>query len=52
MAAPDGPASLDPIHTALAGIDPDRLTPREALDTLYRLKALIAVSADGTTVYD
>ena len=30
----------DELHRALAGIDPDRLTPREALDALYRLKAL------------
>ena len=30
----------DPIATALEDIDPDRLTPREALDALYRLKRL------------
>jgi DNA mismatch repair protein MutS len=34
-AVPDGA-----LATALAGIDPDMLTPREALDALYRLKAL------------
>ncbi|MEN3972402.1 DNA mismatch repair protein MutS [Sphingomicrobium sp. XHP0235] len=30
----------DPLAEALAAIDPDALTPREALDALYRLKAL------------
>jgi DNA mismatch repair protein MutS len=29
----------DPLRTALAAIDPDELTPREALEALYRLKA-------------
>jgi DNA mismatch repair protein MutS len=29
----------DPLHEALDAIDPDALTPREALDALYRLKA-------------
>ena len=28
----------DPLLAALAAIDPDRLTPREAIETLYRLK--------------
>ena len=32
-----GPSALE---TALAGVSPDALTPREALETLYRLKAL------------
>ncbi|HWT11259.1 MAG TPA: DNA mismatch repair protein MutS [Allosphingosinicella sp.] len=32
----------DPLHSALAEIEPDRLTPREALDLLYRLKRLQA----------
>ncbi|MCL2430766.1 MAG: hypothetical protein FWD12_16205, partial [Alphaproteobacteria bacterium] len=35
----------DPVHEALAGIDPDRLSPREALDTLYRIKTLLPVPA-------
>ena len=30
------------IESALAAIDPDALTPREALDALYRLKSLQA----------
>jgi DNA mismatch repair protein MutS len=35
----------DELRRALAGLDPDRLTPREALDALYRLKALLPVPA-------
>jgi DNA mismatch repair protein MutS len=31
---------VDPLAAALGEIDPDRLTPREALDHLYRLKRL------------
>ncbi len=37
----------DPIDAALSALDPDRLTPREALDTLYRLKAIFVASQDG-----
>ncbi len=33
----------DPLHEALAAIDPDRLTPREALETIYRIKSLLPV---------
>jgi DNA mismatch repair protein MutS len=32
----------DELRDALASLDPDRLTPREALDALYALKALAA----------
>jgi DNA mismatch repair protein MutS len=35
----------DELRRALDGIDPDRLTPREALDALYRLKALLPAPA-------
>jgi len=35
---PAAPAS--PVDDALAAIDPDTLSPREALDALYRLKKL------------
>ena len=38
----------DPLTTALGSIDPDRLTPREALDKLYELKRL-AQSSDGAS---
>ncbi|MBS0446253.1 MAG: DNA mismatch repair protein MutS [Proteobacteria bacterium] len=41
-APPPAPAAADPspVAQALAAIDPDLLTPREALDALYRLKRL------------
>ncbi len=38
-AEPEPPAPLG-VDVALAALDPDALTPREALDALYRLKAL------------
>ena len=38
--------AVDPLHAAMAAVEPDRLTPREALDLVYRLRALTAV-ADG-----
>ena len=41
--APQEPAP-DPLAAAVAGIDPDALTPREALDALYALKRLAAES--------
>jgi DNA mismatch repair protein MutS len=44
----EGPGKRDPdrdLHGALLEIDPDRLTPREALEALYRLKALLPVTA-------
>jgi DNA mismatch repair protein MutS len=34
-------AEAHPVVTQLAGIDPDSLTPREALDALYALKGLL-----------
>ncbi|MEO7786719.1 MAG: DNA mismatch repair protein MutS [Sphingomicrobium sp.] len=40
-AAANEPAP-DPLATALAAVDPDALTPREALDALYALKRLAA----------
>jgi DNA mismatch repair protein MutS len=42
FAAPPEEASLgpSPVEAALAGIDPDVLSPREALEALYRLKGL------------
>ena len=33
----------DPLTDAIAALEPDRMTPRDALDALYRLKALLAV---------
>ncbi|RFC63713.1 DNA mismatch repair protein MutS [Fulvimarina endophytica] len=35
-------AEPDPVAELLRGIDPDRLTPREALDALYALKSALA----------
>ncbi|MDR0479991.1 MAG: DNA mismatch repair protein MutS, partial [Burkholderiaceae bacterium] len=40
-AALNATAEPGPVETALAQIDPDALTPREALEALYRLKALL-----------
>ena len=44
MAAPEpepmAEAAPDPLHEALAAIDPDSLSPREALEAIYRLKGL------------
>ena len=37
-AAPAGPSEVE---IALAGVDPDAMTPREALERLYALKALL-----------
>ena len=42
FAAAEPQSAADPLATALYEIDPDRLTPREALDQLYRLKQLAA----------
>jgi DNA mismatch repair protein MutS len=39
-AAPEPDAAAMALLQALATIDPDRMTPREALDALYRLKQL------------
>jgi DNA mismatch repair protein MutS len=35
------PASTSPALEMIAGIDPDRLSPREALDVVYRLKSML-----------
>ena len=37
----------DPLLETLAAIDPDTLSPREALDALYRLKRLAAEQGEG-----
>ena len=39
-AAPEGDPARSALEQALSSIDPDRLSPREALEALYRLKAL------------
>jgi DNA mismatch repair protein MutS len=40
---PETLAEPDPLAEAIAAMEPDRMTPREALDALYRLKSLLAV---------
>jgi len=40
------PPEPQPVLAELAAIDPDRMTPREALDALYRLKLLLEVPVD------
>jgi DNA mismatch repair protein MutS len=39
---------VDALRAALAELDPDRLSPREALEALYRLKSLMPVSVEET----
>ncbi|MBD3837209.1 DNA mismatch repair protein MutS [Brevundimonas sp.] len=41
VAEPEPPRGPSAAETALQSLDPDALTPREALEALYRLKALI-----------
>jgi DNA mismatch repair protein MutS len=46
---PEGPApGAAPLLQALAAIDPDTLSPREALQALYRLKQLAAPTETST----
>jgi DNA mismatch repair protein MutS len=35
----------DPLQAALEALDPDRLTPREALEALYRLRTMLPSAA-------
>ncbi|MBV8400482.1 MAG: DNA mismatch repair protein MutS, partial [Acetobacteraceae bacterium] len=44
---PDQAPQPDPLLAELSGIEPDKMSPREALETLYRLKALLPVSQLG-----
>ena len=37
---PEPEPALDPLREAMQGVNPDELTPREALELLYRLKRL------------
>jgi DNA mismatch repair protein MutS len=41
--APERPDAGEEALAALTAADPDLLTPREALDTLYRIRALLPV---------
>ena len=47
VAAPPQPARTSEFETVLADILPDEMTPKEALDTLYALKALITKQASS-----
>jgi DNA mismatch repair protein MutS len=40
---------IAPLHDALSRINPDNMSPKQALEALYQLKALVAGCADGTT---
>jgi DNA mismatch repair protein MutS len=42
-------SEVDDVRLQLSNLDPDRMTPREALDALYRLKALLSVPVDDPT---
>ncbi|MEC8132449.1 MAG: DNA mismatch repair protein MutS, partial [Pseudomonadota bacterium] len=43
---PIAPLETDKLREALTALDPDHLTPREALDWLYRLRALMSPDKD------
>ncbi|HNH46835.1 MAG TPA: hypothetical protein PKY30_07345, partial [Myxococcota bacterium] len=47
VAAPEVPPPQldDPLRTALEAIDPDQLSPREALEAIYRLHRMIRPEA-------
>jgi DNA mismatch repair protein MutS len=42
-------AGIDPIAEAITALEPDRMTPREALDALYRLKSMLTVPHAAAT---
>jgi DNA mismatch repair protein MutS len=42
FAAAEAEPTAEPLAEALAAIEPDRMSPREALDALYELKRLAA----------
>jgi DNA mismatch repair protein MutS len=44
------PKEEDALRQALLAIDPDRMTPREAMEALYRLRAMMAVAPGGVTL--
>ncbi|MEO5611357.1 MAG: DNA mismatch repair protein MutS, partial [Sphingomicrobium sp.] len=46
-AASEPEPALDPVAEVLAQIEPDSLSPREALEQLYRLKRMIAEHGSG-----
>jgi DNA mismatch repair protein MutS len=48
---PPGPQP-DPLTVALAALDPDRMTPREALEELYRLQMLLRATGQQVSGKD
>jgi len=50
FAAAREPSPPNPLHAALAALEPDRMSPRDALDAIYALQRLMTVSADETTL--
>ena len=46
---PPPPDEFAPVRDALNEINPDNMSPKQALDVLYRLKTLVAGCADGAT---
>ncbi len=46
---PQSTPEPDPLTEAVAALEPDQMSPRDALETLYRLKALLAVSGNAAT---
>jgi len=47
-AAAEPEETISPLSQALEAVDPDRLTPREALDKLYELKRLAQSSVGAS----
>jgi DNA mismatch repair protein MutS len=45
---PEPEPTPDPLIAAIAALQPDRMTPREALEELYRLQSLQQVSGKAT----
>ncbi len=41
--------AIDPLCAALEAMNPDNMSPKQALDALYQLKALLAGCADRAT---
>jgi DNA mismatch repair protein MutS len=46
-AAPPSRCEPDPLIEAITALEPDQMSPREALDALYRLKSLLPVPGDA-----
>jgi DNA mismatch repair protein MutS len=45
---PQGVPDTDPLHAAVAALDPEAMTPLAAMQALFRLKALLAVPDAGS----